>query len=241
MSTDLDAAPQEVVDEDGDVDKALKRRIIQARERVDETELALYRDAEIEPDVALSEVQKVHIYGTTVKQFLRRIEPLLRTANVPDNEKYYKSIELGEITLIPPDTNGYQFSLVASTDMSDHELRKRIGLPNGVELPEPEVVEIAGLEAIIESDTVLSKQWEICVAKAGAPPNWEYEYPLAQQPIPKRIYEEGMRKADMFLQNAGIGLETDTKGSEIIRNFDQSGDEPSAEYGTGDYDANPDI
>jgi len=234
-------APQEVIDEEGDVDKAIKRRIIQARERVDETEMALYRDAEIEPNVNLNQFEKIHIYATTVKQFLRRIEPLLRSKNIPNNAHYYTEIEIGKVELVPPETKGYNFPVVAHSDRSEKQLRRMLDLPRGVNLPEPIPIPFNGLRTVIERDPVVSNTWEVCVSREGARPNWGFVYPQTQQPVRKRIYEDAVRKADMFLQNAGIGLDMDTKGTDIIRNFDMSGEEPQAEYGTGDYDANPDI
>lgn len=241
MVDEMDGQPQEVIDEEGDVDKALKRRIIQARERVDETELALYRDAAIQPDVNLGPTEKIHIYATTVKQFLRRIEPLLRVEGVPNNEHYYSHVEIGQIDLVPPDTDGYRFSLIANSSRTDKELRRMLDLPRGVDLPEPLSIPFEGLQTVIERDPIVGHQWEVCVKKAGARPNWQYVYPQTQQPVPKQIYEDAVRKADMFLQNAGIGLDTDTKGTEVIKEFDMSGEEPSAEYGVGEYDSNPDL
>jgi len=245
MATDngdmTEGPPQEVIDEEGSVDKALKKRIIKARERVDETELALYRDAAIEPDINLGRVEKIHIYATTVKQFLRRIEPLLRVKDVPNNTEYYKEVEIGEVDLVPPDTDGYQFSLIGHSDRSDKELRRMLGLPRGVDLPEKRTVTFQGLQRIIEEDPILQYRWEVCVQKSGARRNWDYIYPAVQRPVPKNIYEDAVRRADMFLQNAGIGLDTDTKGTEIIKNFDMSGEKPTADYGVGDYNGNPDI
>jgi len=241
MVDEMDGQPQEVIDEEGDVDKALKRRIIQARERVDETELALYRDAAIQPDVNLGPTEKIHIYATTVKQFLRRIEPLLRTANIEGNKQYYKEIELFTTQLKPQDEGGYQFSLIGQSDRDDETLRQMLGLPRNAELPEPVEVSFEGLESIIEEEPILRYQWEVCINQSGAPPNWEYVYPSVERPVPKKVYENAVRKADMFLQQAGIGLDTDTKGTDIIRNFDSSNGEVEAEYGTGDYDASPDL
>ena len=70
---DLTETPEEILDDDGKVDTALKREIIKARTKVDETDIAVFRDATINPQINLSRVQKVYMYGETVKMYLRRI------------------------------------------------------------------------------------------------------------------------------------------------------------------------
>jgi len=237
-----DLAPQEVIDEDGDVDKAIKRRIVKARERLDETEMALYRDEELNPEINISNAKKVQVYSITVRQFLRRIEPLFRVDGIENNDYYYNNIEIYENKFYPPDWEGYPFSILEyEQDKTDQQLRRIIGLPPGVELPEPFTLEITGLKEIIEREPIIQKRWEVCTANSGAQPNHEFVYPQLQAPLPKRVYENAVRMADLFLQEAGIGLDTDTKGTEIIKNFDMSGEEPQAEYGTTDYSGNPDI
>jgi len=236
-----DQPPQEVIDEDGDVDKAIKRRIVKARERVDETEMALYRDAELNPDVRISEAEKVRVYAMTVQQFLRRIEPLFRVDGIENNEYYYKTVQVASTTLYPPDTDSYEFSLIGQVDASDKELRQMLGLPRGAEIPRPVTMEVTGLQEVIEREPILQHQWSVCVEKRGARKHWEYVYPRIARPMSKDVYENAMRHADLFLQEAGIGLDTDTKGTEVIRDFDMSGEEPSAEYGVGSYDGNPDL
>lgn len=244
MSTQEENEPlEEVLDEEGDVDKAFKRGIIQSWSQVQETETALYRDAEINPDVRLSAPEKVQIYAMAVKQFLRRVEPLLRSPNIKGNKQYYEGNAdnpIAEFNLIPGETEGYPFQLVAQ-DHSPSELRRMIGLPKNADLPQPQRIRIVGLRDVIEREPVASYQWEVCVKKEGAPPNWKYVYPQDTRAFPKSVYVNAVRRTVQFLQDAGIGLETDTKGSEIIRNFDMSGDEPQADYGTADYDANPQI
>jgi hypothetical protein len=243
MSNDENIPPEEVIDEEGDVDKAFKRGIIQAWSRVDETETALYRDAAISPDVSISEVEKVQIYAMAVKQFLRRVEPILRSPNIQGNKQYYKGDADNPVTefgLIPPETEGYPFHLVTQ-DHSPSELRRMIGLPKAVDIPQPQSVTIVGLKDVIEREPIASYQWEVCVRKEGAPPNWEYVYPQAQRAFPKSVYVNAVRRTVQFLQDAGIGLETDIKGTEIIRDFDASNGEPESRFTIGDYDASPDI
>jgi len=191
--------------------------------------------------VNLNDWEKIHIYATTVKQFLRRIEPIMRSANIDGNERFYKHEHIGTVRLVPPETDGYQFDLVAYSDHEKDELRRILDLPRGVDPPEVAERSFNGLEEIIEKEPVVGKRWAVCVKKQGAKPNWEYVYPQEQKPVPKRIYEDAVRKADLFLQNAGIGLDTDTKGTDVITEFDMSGEEPQAEYSVGEYDSNPDL
>lgn len=237
-----EVAPQEVIDEDGDIDKAIKRRIVKSRERVDETEMALYREEELNPDINISAAKKVHVYGITVQQFLRRIEPLFRVDGIENNEYYYKDIEVYENTFYPPDWDGYQFSILQRhNDKPDKQLRRMLDLPRGVDLPEPFTVKISGLQEIIERSPIIRYQWEVCVDNVGPPPTHEFVYPVLERPLPKTVYENAMRMADMFLQEAGIGLDTDDKGTQIIRSFDMSGDSQQADLGHASYQGDPEI
>jgi len=243
MSQQETQPPEEVIDEEGDVDKAFKRGIIQAWSRVDETETALYRDAALDTEIQVNPAEKVQIYAMAVKQFLRRVEPILRSPNIKGNKQYYRGDSddpIAEFGLIPSETEGYPFHLVAR-DYERSELRRMIGLPKDAEIPEPKTITIVGLKDVIEREPIATHEWQVCVRKEGAPPNWEYVYPKDQRAFPKSVYVNAVRRTVQFLQDAGIGLETDTKGSEIIRNFDMSGDEPQADYGTAEYDANPQI
>jgi hypothetical protein len=235
--------PEEVLDEEGDVDKAFKRGIIQAWGRVDETETALYRDAAIDPDVRLSDGERVQIYAMAVKQFLRRVEPLLRSPNIQGNKQYYNGEEdnpIATFELVPPETGGYPFQLVQQ-DHSQSELRRMIGLPKSADVPQPKTVRIVGLKDVIEREPVARYQWEVCVRKEGAPPNWEFVYPQNTRAFPKSVYVNAVRRTVQFLQDAGIGLETDVAGTEIIRDFDASNGEPESRFTVGDYESNPDI
>lgn len=237
----LDAPPEEIIDEDGDVDKAIKRSIIKGRNQVDETELALFRDSAINPEVNLSRAQQIYIYGNTVKLYLRRIEPIMKTKNIPENKKYYRELEIGQFTLTPPEWDGYDFTMVQRSDLSDQRLRQAVGLPRQAEIPKPVTKRLTGLKDVIESDPIMSHTWEVCVSRDGPPSKWKYVYPRTEQPLPKSVYENAVREADMFLQEAGIGLDTDVGGTEMIREFDMSGDEQSARYAVGDYQSNPDL
>jgi len=203
-------ANEQVLDEEGDVDSKVKDRILEARERVDDTKHAVDVEEPLSADVELGRNQKTQIFAKTVKQFLIRIEPLLRADRIDGNEDYYTEMDepIGVVRLVPRDIDDYQFSLVARQRLDETQLRTMIGLPRDAEIPEPEVVAFSGLKDIIEKPPVLTHQWSVCVSKQGARPNWEYAYPEAQRPVPEQIYVDAIREADSFLHDIGIGVDT---------------------------------
>jgi len=200
---------KQVLDEEGTVDSKVKDTILKARNRVDKARFELDVQEPMNPEVSLPEAQKVEIFSKMVKQFLIRIEPLLSADSVKGNKTYYHGGDepLATFELVPPDTEGYRLSLVTQ-DKDAETLRRMIGLPRGVELPEPMTVTFRGLKDIIEKPSVVSHQWEVCTANQGAPPNWEYIYPVEQRMVPKSVYRDAMRDADQFLQEIGIGVQT---------------------------------
>jgi len=202
-------ANQQVKDEEGQVDSKIKETIIQARNRVDKTRFQLDVQEPLSGDVDVSEPRKSQIYAKMVKQYLVRIEPLLSSPEIKGNDQYYTDAgeEISRFYLVPPETDGYDFSLVMQ-DQDDKTLRRMIGLPKGVDLPEPEPVVFGGLKDVIEKPIVASHQWEVCVSKNGAPVNWDYRYPTAEQMVPDSVYRDALRQSDQFLQEIGIGVET---------------------------------
>jgi len=232
-----------VQDEEQKVDTKIKSWIIKNRQRVDDAEEALFVDAVTDPNVQLSHEKSVITWGTIVKQFLRSIEPILRSDDVEGATKFYKEVEIGREVLYPPNTDGYQFEMLAYTDKSDTQLRRMIGLPRGVDLPEPEPKPFIGLQSIIEAPDVLEHRWAVTVENTGAAPNHKEVYPHARQVISKDIFVDAVRYADQFLQEAGIGLDLEEDDTPIIRGFDHSQDDGdgSAEMDKTNYRGDPGI
>lgn len=204
-----DSGSKQVIDEDGDVDTKVKDTIIQARNRVDKGRYKLHVEAPLENEKQIPPAHKTQIFAKIVKQFLVRIEPLLSSDEIVGNERFYvgDGEPFASFELVPQDTDGYPFTLVTRDD-TDRELRQKIGLPRGVEVPEPRTVHFYGLKDIIEQPVVVREEWEVCVEKKGAPPNWEYVYPTDEKLVPDQVYVNAIRQADMFLQEIGIGVET---------------------------------
>jgi hypothetical protein len=206
---DFDSGRQ-VLDEEGTVDQAIKQRVINARERVDEAEQALFIEAATDPELQLSHGEQVVVWGTAVKQFLRAIEPLLESDEVAGSDAYYIEKEIGRMTLLPPETAGYPFDTIAQSDEPPRDIRRAFDLPRGADLPQPQVRVFDGLKAIIEASKVVEASWRVCIDDAGPPPEHEFVRPHTRQPVGKHIYENAIRQADRFLQAAGVGLELGT-------------------------------
>jgi hypothetical protein len=145
------------------------------------------------------------------------------------------------VTLVPPDTAGYKFSLVAHTDASSSRLRRQIGLPRGAEIPKTKTERFEGLRSVIDKPDVISHEWTVDVSgQDGGPQNMSMVYPSTSVVVPKDIYETAFRKTNLFLQKAGVGLDVDDDSMPAITGFDMSGDEPQAGFATDDYET-PDI
>lgn len=213
--TEQNNRPQDrkrIDDEEGEVDSRFKTRIIQNRIRVDEAEEKLFLDATTDPNLSVPRQQAVSIWGTMVKQYLRTIEPILSSDEVEDAQKYYKDIEIGSVTLVPPDKEGYEFSMVRYAEMTDQKLRKALSLPKSAEIPKPHNIQFNGLLSIIEAPDVLSHRWVVTVDDTGAPPTHE-RVVLEQSRIPdKQLYVDALRHADQFLQGAGLGIDIKPEG-----------------------------
>jgi len=208
-----DSGPRKRIDdEEGKVDTQYKNRIIQNRIRVDDAEEALLVDAATDPDVTASRAKRVSIWGTMVKQYLRTIEPILRSDDVDEAQRYYEEVEIGSVTLHPPDKDGYAFSTLQYRDFEDKQLRRALDLPRGASLPEPEHIQFNGLVSIIEAPEILSHRWAVTVDDSGPPPTHE-QVLLEQTEIPdKQLYVDALRYADQFLQEAGLGIDISAEG-----------------------------
>jgi hypothetical protein len=216
------------VNDDGkSVDQKIKTRIIEARKRVDRTEEALFVRADLDPDVQMGWEKKVLSWGRIVKQFLRAIEPLLKTEGVTHANQYYEQKKIGEFVLVPPATSEYDFTLVRQlgNGIDADELRLSLGLPPGVTLPEPRTISFEGLKSVIESDTIIEERWSVVVDNNGPPKAHEKVYPRVETVVPIGIYRDAVRIADEFLQQAGIGLEIQAEKGDAGYNYSDLLDE----------------
>lgn len=197
-----------VTDDENGVDQQLKNQVLQIRQMVDQDERKLYVDMLRDPDLPhYSRTEANQDWRLSVCQYLRAIKRLWDDAEqISGVPEYWRQIKLGTVTLVPPDTDEYQFSAVTQ-DAPPAELRRYIGLPRGVDLPEPHVYTFNGLKDILNT-RIISQQWTITVDNSGPPPAHKRVTVQDAKVIRKAVLENAVEAADAFLQQAGLGFET---------------------------------
>lgn len=210
VETEQGQRPEKVEDEEGTVARKLKDGIIEVRERVDEREDQLFVGPMVDEQLnrQISYGQALNAWGNTVRQYIRKIRPLLINDEVEDAKKYRENVELGTYVMPPPDHGGYRFSLFANPNVDATQLKQKMGLPRQTEPPEPREFTFNGLLSLLEQQRI-EAQWAVKVSADGPEPEHETVYPSKTEPIPKFILESAVMHADEFLQSAGIGLNLD--------------------------------
>jgi len=206
-------ADVQIQDEEEYVDKRVKQRILDARQQVDDMEKALFDEELLSPDVNIGHSRKVLAWGNTVRRFLRNIEVILLRIDLSaaggergdPSERYLHDVDLGAVTLVPPDKRGFQFSKVAHPDVSDADLKRMLDLPSSADIPKPTDVPFEGLQSIVSSDSLLAESWHVSLGR-GNPAERQTIELHAERPVPKSIYEDAIRAADRFLHDANIGI-----------------------------------
>ena len=200
-------ANKRVLDEEGNVDEKIKTIVLQSRERIDRLEEGVFIEAATDPQIQIPYPQQVSMWGMAVKQYIRNIEPLLKSPEIAQSQRYYEEIDLGTIEFIPPDTEYRDYSLVAHDGYSDIELKQILNLPRAADLPEVRTESIQGLSSIIELPAQMTQRWRVLISDPGSPRDRKYDPLEVTKPIPKHTYEKAVREANEFLHNAGVGMD----------------------------------
>lgn len=208
MATDTTGRVQ-VTDEENGVDQQLKQQVLELRRVVDEDERNLYVDRVRDPEQHYTRAHADQDWALSIRQYLRAVKRLWddeeEISGVP---KYWRELSLGHATLAPPDTQGYQFSVVAQSDgMDARQLRRAIGLPRDADLPALYRREFEGLSDVLNT-RVVEHTWVVTVDTSGPPPAHETVTVQNASPVPKHVLENALEAADAFLQQAGLGFET---------------------------------
>jgi len=243
MSHDQDNSDQDdsaqVIDEENRISNRLKDRILDARERVAEREDDIFVGAPLNGDVAYSERQLTKMWQTTVRQYLKTIEPLLRSEEIEDAHYYYKELPLVDTTLKPldgetlivyndtdkdPESKEIAWSMFYQEDVSEMQiLRGNSMFGTDFEPPEPKRFTLTGLKDVLDKhETTLT--WNVVLNPDKFGPDLKFARPSRTVTLRRDWLETAVRKADQFLQNAGIGLEVGDPTKEAAGDYSDIAD-----------------
>jgi len=161
MSSDENPEGAQVIDEENRIDKRLKDRILDARDRVAENEDAVFVKSALDDDVQRTREQLVAIWGTSVRQYLKTIEPLLRSDEISRADYFYSELSIIDKWIYPPDgeTTVFEGQNASTVEINwspfydEHTenfatIRDSNLFGRGFEPPEPKKVELSGLKGL---------------------------------------------------------------------------------------------
>jgi len=197
-----------VTDEEHSVVQQLKSSVLKLRQTVDDDERRIYTEKLRDPELRnYSRADANQDWALSVRQYLRAVKRLWDDGKpVSGVSEYWREKNLGSVELAPPDKGGYKFSAVVQ-DAPPSQLRRFIGLPRGVDLPEPYEYTFRGLKDILNT-RIVQQSWTVTVDNSGPPPLHERVTLQSANVIPKPVLENAVEATDAFLQQAGLGFET---------------------------------
>lgn len=203
---------ENVVDESGAVNQKHKEAIIEARNRIDQREDAMFTGPLIDPAIGegITDRERVKAMGRTVRMLIRRLRPLLVRDTVEGAEQYAKEAELGDMVLSPPDKDGIPFSELVYQDIDEQAFRQAYGLPREADLPQPVGKEFKGLLSLLSAPDEISHTWRVQTERGPDARANDILTLRASSPIPMHILENAVMACDDFMQEAGIGVKLDT-------------------------------
>jgi len=221
---------EEVQDADGLVERRVKQRVMDRRQAVTDLKEDLFINHTAEARLTqgaqqLMPHEQVQLWATSVRQYLRAIEPLLRSDEIPDSEYYYRELEIVDRNVWPRDDTqvddgDYKGTRIRQPDGSvrhekiawpalyeqDTPARANPLLGRGFKPPQPKRVELKGLKSVMEIDGI-SKQWHVPLNPREPEFRQEVAMPVWQQPLRKEWLDKAVAEADQFLNDNGLGFD----------------------------------
>lgn len=212
-----------VLDPDAYTQKRRLKDLFELRREV--ADIRLHAQAQISSPYHLDH-EALTAYRVAMNAYLVEVEPLIRRYG---GEDIWEESHLGTLTVSPPEG----FTEDGTTPSIHNGQREIINPASETE------IHFDGLQSILTEPNPLTATFEATVTERHKGEHKIRETKTVQ--IPDRILDRGYRTVNLFLAEQGLDLDPDDDNSDIIREFDQSGDEPSAEYAKGEYNGNPDL
>jgi len=210
---------KQVVDDEGTVDQKLKNEILRARNRVEDREDQIFVQGPME-GVPYNHAQLAEIWKTSVRQYVRRVEPLLQSEEIAGAREYYLEKPVASRAVYPEDgptpVQGagkrdeieVQWSMFYQ-DAVDIERIRRMDDRFGRQFqpPEAKTYRLVGLREVIEQPEQ-TFEWAIELGNSWNPNRNMIATPTRTVTMNKPELERAVRLTDQFLQHeAGIAID----------------------------------
>jgi len=162
----------------------------------------------------------VQFWATSVKQYLRAIEPLLRSEEVQDSQYYYQHLPIVDYQVIPEDgktpvrspdgqirEENIRWSYICDPKNKCPE-RGHDLLGRGFSAPNPQKVQLKGIKSLLGRDSVV-REWRVPLNPQEPSFRQEVAMPTWQKPLQREWLEKAVSEADKFLHESGLGLDID--------------------------------
>lgn len=168
-----------------------------------------------------SEEQALAYYRSRIESLILDLHTKFKNTQIQSGKKYLETEKIDTVYVPPPD---------------DIQPDGGVSMAPGAKVPDPEPVHIRGLQWFIENGQTVSATFTV--------PLWDPpgEHTVTNEVVvPRTTLDKALTKCIEFMDIAGIDADISDRGEDIIRDFDASGDEVEAGYGTAEYQGDPEI
>jgi len=157
----------------------------------------------------------------------------------------FTSVKTSDDTKTEPETDGgqsigeyYLYAVPIETVQvpPPPEMPCGTDLAPSADTPEAKPETIKGLKWFVENDPFVTKSFTV---RSFNPPG-ERTF-TNTVPIPRSVLDKAVANCFEFMDEVGIDADFDDEGEPIIRDFDQSGEEPNATFEHTAYSGDPEI
>lgn len=225
MSTDNNRGPkhrQTVADPEEFNQQRRLRSIHDARDRARKL-----RELTQDPSVDADQRTLAATYRAAVQNYIGEIEGILQRYEVdPDEPDYWKEYKVGTVEINPP-----------------VELQRLVQRPDVTVIDASdlttETVHIRGLREYLSADCPFERTFSLPIQEKHK--GQKSKTATVSMEMPISISYMAYRIANQFLARVDLDVKLQSGGQDTIRNFDQSTDEPTAEFTSVEFEGNPEL
>jgi hypothetical protein len=246
---------QKVNDEENQSQSATINRIQAYRDELAEYQLLFARN-ELSNELSEGEIHRS--YHQLVSGLAQLLMPYLRDDGIQSARHYWERVKLGEFDIDPPSAIHQPDQMDVAGALGGDGLGA-VALADPRNSVEPKHYEVYGLQDFMGAEPEWTEEWSVMVGPEISPADLRQQItedgvrvldrrhrnePIRVERIarvPMGIVTEAATQLEHFIRDLGLDVDLQDQGTDIIRNFDMSGDTPQADYGQAEYSGDPEI